>query len=217
VSGDVAPDVAAAAGPSRRTARIGLTGAIGCGKSTIAGWLAERGAVVVDADQVARDVVAVGEPALDAVIARFGEEYRAADGGLDRAALGRLVFSSPADLADLEAIIHPAVRPRILAAIVAAEASRAPAVVIEAIKLVEGGLATLCDEVWVVTCSAAEQRARLLGRGTSADEADRRIAAQGDLALRLVPVATRVIDTSGDDETARERATTAFCDSIGLG
>ena len=108
------------------TVRIGLTGPIGCGKSTVAGWLGERpGVVVIDADRVAREVVEPGEPVLDAVLARFGDEMRRPDGTLDRAALGRIVFSDPAALRDLEAIMHPAVRPRILAAIEAAESAEA--------------------------------------------------------------------------------------------
>src|SRR5437870_308144 len=115
--------------------RIGLTGAIGCGKSTVAGWLGELGAFVVDADIVAREVVEPGEPALDAVVARFGPDVVRDDGSLDRAALGRIVFADPAALRDLEAIVHPAVRPRILAAVAAAERAGARAVVIEAIKL----------------------------------------------------------------------------------
>ncbi len=135
-----------------RTLRIGITGPIGCGKSAVAGWLGELGATVIDADDLARESTAPGEPALDAVIGRFGERYRREDGSLDRAALGRLVFSDPAALADLEAIVHPAVRSRIEIAMAAAEAAEAPAIVVEAIKLVEGGLAELCDEVWLVTC-----------------------------------------------------------------
>ena len=110
----------------------------------------------------------------------------APDGSLDRAALGRIVFADPAALRDLEAIVHPAVRPRILAAIAAAEADGAVAVVIEAIKLVEGGLAALCDEVWLVTCDPAVQRTRLVGRGTSPEDADQRIAAQAGFAERRV-------------------------------
>ena len=104
------------------TVRIGITGPIGCGKSTVAGWLGERlGVVAIDADVVALEVLEPGEPALGAVLTRFGEGVRAADGSLDRASLGRIVFADPAALRDLEAIVHPAVRPRILAAIDEAE------------------------------------------------------------------------------------------------
>ncbi len=160
-----------------RTIRIGVIGPIGCGKSQVGRWLAERGARVVDADRVAREVTAPGTPVHAAILGRFGASVTAADGTLDRAALGRLVFADPAALRDLEALVHPAVRPRILDLIAAAEADTAPAVVIEAIKLVEGGLAQLCDEVWLVTCDPAVQRARLLARGTPGPEdrpADRR-------------------------------------------
>ncbi len=183
---------------------IGITGPIGCGKSTIAGWLAELGAVVVDADRLAREVTEPGEPALDAVIEEFGEAFLAPDGSLDRAALGRLVFADPAALARLEAIVHPAVRPRIEAAVLAGSAGEAPMVVIEAIKLVEAGHAARCDEVWLVTCHAAVQIARLTGRGSSPEDAATRIAAQGDIVGRLSAVATRVIDTSGDRDATRD-------------
>jgi dephospho-CoA kinase len=186
-----------------RPLRIGLTGPIGCGKSTVAGWLAELGAHAIDADAVARAVTAPGEPALDAVIARFGERYRRPDGGLDRPALAELVFTDPAALRDLEAITHPAVRERIGRELRADEAAGVPVTVIEAIKLVEGPLAELCDEIWLVTCDASSQRDRLLGRGAPAEDADRRIAAQGDITDRLRPAATRVIDTSGDPGAAR--------------
>jgi dephospho-CoA kinase len=186
-----------------RAVRIGLSGPIGCGKSTVAGWLAARGATVIDADQVARAVTAPGEAAHDAALARFGDTVRAADGTLDRAALARLVFADPAALRDLEAIVHPAVRPRILAAVAAADAAGARVVVIEAIKLVEGGLAELCDEVWLVTCEPAAQRARLAARGMDAVEAERRIAAQSGLFDRLLPRATWVIATDGTPAAAR--------------
>ena len=188
-----------------RALRIGLTGPIGCGKSTVAGWLAARGAVVVDADALVRAVPAPGEPAHEAVLARFGEAVRGADGMLDRAALARLVFTDAAALADLEAIVHPAVRPRILAAIADADRAGAPAVVIEAIKLVEGGLAALCDEVWLVACDPEAQRARLAGRGMAPADAERRIAAQGDLVARLLPYATRLLATDGEPRRARAR------------
>jgi dephospho-CoA kinase len=191
--------------------RIGLTGPIGCGKSTVAAWLAELGAFVVDADVIAREVVERGEPALDAVVGRFGTEVVRDDGSLDRAALGRIVFADPAALRDLEAIVHPAVRPRILGAVAAAERAGARAAVIEAIKLVESGLAGDCDEVWVVTCDPDAQRARLIGRGTQGADADQRIAAQGaDLADRLKQAATRVIDTSGSIDEVRRTVASLF-------
>ncbi len=196
------------------TVRIGITGPIGCGKSTVAGWLAEHGAAVVDADRVARDVLDDDGAAMAAVVTRFGARIRRADGSVDRAALGRIVFEDPAALRDLEAIVHPAVRPRILAAIDAAERAAAPAVVVEAIKLVEGGLAEACDEIWLVSCDPATQLERLLARGTGRDDADRRIAAQGELLQRVEPVATRRIDTSGSPEATREAVDRAWREAI---
>ena len=177
--------------------RIGLTGPIGCGKSTVAAYLAGRGAVVIDADQLARDVTGPGEPALAAIAERFGPELVAADGRLDRSALGRIVFGDPAALADLEAIVHPAVRPRILAALDAAEGTAATAVILEAIRLVDGGYLDLVDEVWLVICDAAAQAQRLAGRGLTPDDAARRVAAQADLVARARTAADRVIVTDG--------------------
>jgi dephospho-CoA kinase len=195
---------------AQRAVRIGITGPIGCGKSQVARWLADLGAAVIDADNVARTVTAPGEPAHDAVVRQFGPAVTAPDGTLDRAALARVVFADPDRLRELEAIVHPAVRPRILAAVAGADAAGAPAVAIEAIKLVEGGLASLCDEVWLVTCDAGSQRERILARGTAPDDADRRIAAQAGLAGRPAPDATRVIDTSGDAAGTRETVEALF-------
>ena len=229
---------------SGRTLRIGLTGPIGCGKSTVAAWLGELGASVIDADQVAREVTPPGSAALAAVVEAFGSRVlRAdgtlADGTLDRAALGRIVFADPVALARLESIIHPAVRPRILSLIAEAEHAGAPAVVVEAIKLVEGGLAALCDEVWLVTCDPAVQRERLAGRSGATDraasdpdaeariaaqdaeariaahDAEARIAAQGDLVARLTPFATRVIATGGSLAESRSRVRTAWDAAMG--
>ena len=184
---------------------IGLTGPIGCGKSTVAGWLAEGGAVVVDADALAREVTAPGQPGHDAVLVRFGNAFRRADGTLDRAALGRHVFADPAALAELERIVHPLVRPRILAAIDAARISGAPVVVIEAIKLVEAGYTAICDEVWLITCPTAEQQRRLVARGLSPDDARQRALVQAGMTERLAAAASRVIDTAGSPAAARRR------------
>jgi dephospho-CoA kinase len=187
-----------------RAIRIGLTGPIGCGKSTIAGWLGELpGTVVIDADRIAHDVLAAGAPEVEAVYRRFGAALQLTDGSLDRAALGRIVFDDRDALRDLERIVHPGVRTRILARLDEADAAAANAVVVEAIKLVEGGLVDLCDEVWLVTCEASAQRSRLAARGMDASDAAARVTAQGDLAARLVDRATRVIDTTGDPEPTR--------------
>ena len=195
---------------TKRSVVIGLTGPIGCGKSTVAVWLAEKGAAVIDADRVSRDVTEPGEPALEAVVARFGDAVRRPDGSLDRAALAAIVFADPVALNDLEAIIHPAVRPRILAAIASARARGATAVAIEAIRLVESGLADACDEVWLVTCTDVEQRTRLASRGLTDEDAMLRIAAQSDITARLRPRATRLIDASGSRDAVSRRVDEAW-------
>ena len=193
---------------------IGLTGPIGCGKSTVAGWLADRGAVVIDADAVAREVTAPGTRAHDRILEHFGPTVRRPDGTLDRAALGRIVFSDPAALSDLEAIVHPAVRPVVLERLRRATVGRPPAIVVEAIKLVEAGYPALLDEVWLVTCAPGEQATRLEGRGMTAADARQRIAAQGDLIERLGPSATRIIDTSGTPGNAEKRVATALAEAV---
>jgi dephospho-CoA kinase len=210
--------VSAGAGtPARAAGRpvvIGITGPIGCGKSQVSRWLGDLGAAVIDADAVARGVTAPGEPAHDEVLRRFGPSVAAANGTLDRAALGRIVFADPTRLRELEAIVHPAVRPRILAAVEQAAHDGAPAVALEAIKLVEGGLAALCDEVWLVACGAAAQRERLTGRGTKPDDAELRIAAQADLVERLRPAATRVINADGAAAETQAAVVAAFAEAL---
>ena len=209
--GEVGPD------PDRRAARplrIGLTGPIGCGKSTVAGWLVAWGGIAVDADALARDVTRPGEPTHDAVLAHFGERVRGPEGALDRGALATIVFADPSALRELEAIVHPAVRPRILRALAEAGRAGADLIVLEAIKLIESGYAPLLDEVWLITCSEAEQLARLAARGQTDADARRRIAAQFGLAERLAPAATRLIDTGGSLDAARRRVAAALEDAL---
>jgi len=175
--------------------RIGLTGGIASGKSVVADRLAELGAVVIDADILAREVVAPGTPGLAAIVQRFGEEVLAADGTLARPVLARLVFGDAAARADLEQIVHPAVRAR------AAERERAAppgAVVVHAIPLlVETGQANAFDLCVVVDCEPATQLARLRERdGLSVEEAAARLAAQAGRAERLA-VADVVLANDG--------------------
>jgi dephospho-CoA kinase len=180
-----------------RSPLIGLIGPIGCGKSTVAGWLAERGAVVVDADRLTRELMSPGAPVTEAVIARFGDGFRRTDGSLDRAGLGRLVFADPAGLAELEAIVHPAVERLEQEKIRAADATRPAAIVLEAIKLIEAGHAPWCDEIWLVLCDPAIQLNRLVGRGMAESDARQRITAQAASLPLWRSAAARVIRTDG--------------------
>lgn len=181
--------------PATKTLLIGLIGPIGAGKSTVAGWLAERGAAIVDADRLTRELMAPGTPVTAAVFARFGEQFRLPDGSLDRRALGRLVFSAPDSLAALESIVHPAIN-ELLARIVRETGDQGPrAMALEAVKLVEAGHAAHCDEVWLITCDPATQLARLVGRGMSEADARQRIEAQAPSLPLWRGAATRTIST----------------------
>lgn len=181
---------------------IGLTGGIGSGKSVVAELLAEHGAIVVDSDALARDVVEPGTPVLAAVVERFGPDVLRPDGALDRAALGALVFGDGAARRDLEAIIHPAVRLR------AAELAAAPAdaVVVQMIPLlVETGQQHDFDLVVVVDVDPAIQLSRIRQRdGFSEPEALARMRAQADREARLA-AADFVLPNNGTrDELAAE-------------
>jgi len=194
---------------------IGLTGPIGCGKSTVASMLGELGGAVVDADALAREVTAPGRPALKAIRDRFGDRVFEGSGALDRAALGDVVFSDEGALRDLEAIVHPHVRTLVEERFDRAARDGDPFVVVEAIKLVEGGLAARCDEVWLIECPPQVQRERLAGRGMDPADAERRLAAQGtELAQRLAPHASRRFDTSGMKEDLRERIEDALAEVL---
>ena len=191
-----------------RVPLIGLIGPSGCGKSTVAGWLAARGAAVIDADALTREIMAPGTPVADAIVARFGAQYRRLDGSLDRAALGRLVFADPVRLAELESIVHPAVADLLDAAIRAADSRGPAAIVLEAIKLIEAGHAPWCDEIWLVICDPETQLVRLTGRGMDEPDARQRIAAQAASLALWRAAATRTIRTDGPRD-AVERAVEA--------
>ena len=174
----------------------GLTGGIGSGKSTVAALLAARGAVVVDADQLAREVVAVGTPGYEAIVGRFGPGVVTADGSLDRRALAGVVFDDRAALADLNAIVHPAVRAAIADRLAELGAGD-EVVILEIPLLVESGRSYGASTVIVVDCPE-EVALRRLVEGRSMDEADarRRMAAQVSRADRRA-AADIVIDNSG--------------------
>ncbi|MBM7078141.1 dephospho-CoA kinase [Micromonospora humida] len=175
--------------------RVGLTGGIGSGKSAVAARLAERGAVIVDSDRIAREVVAPGTEGLAAIVAAFSDRVLTADGALDRAALGALVFADVTARRRLEEITHPRVRARSAELFAAAPAD---AVVVNDVPLlVEVGLAPTYHLVVVVRTAVATRLERLTRtRGMSRAEAERRIAAQADDARRGA-AADVVLDNDG--------------------
>jgi dephospho-CoA kinase len=174
--------------------RIGLTGGIGSGKSTVAALLAERGAVVVDADRLARAVVEPGTPGLAAVVEAFGDGVLSADGSLDRPALAAVVFSDPEARRRLDGIVHPLVRAAALEQIAALPPE---AVVVQDVPLlVETGQASSYDLVVVVETDLDTRVARLVARGLTEDDARARIAAQATDEQRRA-VADVVLDNSG--------------------
>jgi dephospho-CoA kinase len=203
-----------------RPVLIGITGPIGCGKSTVGRHLADIGGTVIDADALAREVTGAASDALPEIRDRFGAAVFRADGSLDRALLAEVVFTDANALRDLEQIIHPRVRRLVEARLEGASDDGAPFAVVEAIKLVEGGLADRCDEVWVIDCSRATQRARLEGRGSTPADAERRLATQGaDLADRLAAqldgrVAVRRLSTEGALEATREAVEEALAEVL---
>ncbi|MEV8306119.1 dephospho-CoA kinase [Streptomyces flavidovirens] len=175
--------------------KVGLTGGIGAGKSEVSRLLVSYGAVLIDADKIAREVVEPGTPGLAAVVEAFGEGILAADGTLDRPKLGSIVFADAARLATLNAIVHPLVGAR------SAElegGAGADAVVVHDVPLLtENGLAPLYDLVVVVDASPQKQLDRLVRlRGMIEDEARARMAAQASREQRLA-IADLVIDNDG--------------------
>jgi dephospho-CoA kinase len=182
--------------------RIGLTGGIGSGKSTVSALLAARGAVIVDADRIAREVVEPGTPGLAQVVETFGEQVLAADGSLDRAALAAVVFADPEARRQLDGIVHPLVRAR--ASDLAAAAPPDAVVVNDVPLLVETGQASSYDLVLVVEADPETRVSRLVRRGLTAEDARARMEAQASDGQRRA-VADVVLDNSGTPEELAEQ------------
>ncbi|MCF3136681.1 dephospho-CoA kinase [Streptomyces olivochromogenes] len=192
--------------------KVGLTGGIGAGKSEVSRLLVEHGAVLIDADRIAREVVAPGTPGLAAVVEAFGEEVLAPDGSLDRPRLGSIVFADPDRLAVLNAIVHPLVglRSRELE-----DAATDDSVVIHDVPLLtENGLASLYDVVVVVDASPETQLDRLVRlRGMTEQDARARMAAQATREKRL-EIADIVIDNDVPLDALHRRVTEVWTDLL---
>ena len=191
--------------------RIGLTGGIGSGKSTVSRLLEQRGAVIVDADAIAREVVAPGTPGLAAVTEAFGDGVVAPDGSLDRSALAAVVFADPEARKRLDAIVHPLVRAR---ATEVAAAAPADAVVVNDVPLlVETGQAGSYDLVLVVEADPATRVARLVQRGLTAEDARARMVAQATDEQRRA-VADVLLDNSGTPEELEAQVDRFWADRV---
>lgn len=193
--------------------KVGLTGGIGAGKSEVSRLLVEQGAVLIDADRIAREVVAPGTPGLAAVVEAFGTEVLAADGSLDRPKLGSIVFADPDKLAVLNGIVHPLVgaRSRELESAAAEDA----VVVHDVPLLAENGLAPLYDVVVVVDASPETQLDRLVRlRGMTEQDARARMAVQATREKRL-EIADIVIDNDVPLEELQARVREVWTDLVG--
>ena len=185
-----------------RPLRIGLTGGIASGKTTVANFFADLGIPVIDTDVIARDVVAKGAPALAQIRADFGDAVFNDDGVLDRKAMRKLVFSDDSKRRQLEGILHPRIRE---AAVVQAQAVTDPYMIIVVPLLVESPMKALMDRVLVVDCSEDVQLKRLSARDTENDaQARRMIAAQASRDERRAIADDVLLNDTDLDETRRQ-------------
>lgn len=195
--------------------RVGLTGGVASGKSTVARLLVEHGAVLIDADVLAREVVARGTPGLARVVEQFGPELLTPQGDLDRAAMGALVFGDADARRRLEAIVHPLVYERI--AELEGQAPEGAVVVHDIPLLVENDRAGDFDAVIVVDAPPEHQLERMVGdRGWSEDDARARMAAQASREQRRA-VATYVVDNDGTHEDLRRAVAEVFGELVSTG
>ncbi len=193
--------------------RVALTGGIASGKSTVSALLRELGAVVIDADQLARDVVAPGTRGLEEVVEAFGEDVLADDGSLDRPAVAKLVFADEEARRRLEGIIHPRVFEEFVR--LEAEAPEGALVVHDIPLLAESGRTDDFEAVLVVDAAHETQVERMVrDRGWSREEAESRIAAQADRDERLA-IATHVIENDGTREQLEQRVRELYDELVG--
>jgi dephospho-CoA kinase len=193
---------------------VGLTGGIASGKSTVARALAELGAKIVDADQVARQVVEPGEPAYEEIVASFGAEVLLPDGKIDRKKLGALVFADAEKRQRLNAITHPRIAAETQKKLMALGAAGERVAVYEAALLVENGVHRGLGGLIVVACSEMEQMTRIMRRDhLSQAEALQRIRAQAPLSDK-VAVATWVIDTNGPVEATQKQVAKVWAEIV---
>lgn len=184
--------------------RVGLTGAIGAGKSTVAALLRQRGIPVLEADDLVRALTRPGMPVLAQIVEAFGREVLREDGELDRARLAARVFTDPDRLAQLNRIVHPPVLERMRRWLAEQQGAGAPLAVVEAPLLFESGLDRELDRVVVVWCRPERLMERLVARGLSPEEARARLAAQMDPEAKRAR-ADEVIDNSGTIEQTRRQ------------
>jgi dephospho-CoA kinase len=190
--------------------RVGLTGGIGCGKSTVAGMMRELGCRVIDADEISRNLAEPGQPAFDEIVAAFGNEILQADGRMDRAKVAHLVFSDASKLSTLNKILHPRVIAEEERQLVEIARTNPNAVaVVEAALLIEAGHHKILERLIAVWCWPEQQIERLTnphGRGMSRDDAMQRTAAQLPLDEKR-RLATDEIDNSGSLSATQKQVT----------
>lgn len=191
---------------TRPVLRVGLTGGIASGKTTVAALLAERGAFILDADRIGHDLIAPGGAAHADVVARFGSTIVEPDGSISRARLGAIVFADDEARRALDAIVHPHILPEVNRRLAAyLETGSALVAVVDAALLVEAGMARAFDRLVVVRCVRETQIRRLVTRnGLTPREAERRIDTQAPLEAKLA-AADYVIDTDGTMRQTREQ------------
>ena len=188
---------------------LGLTGNIASGKTTVGKMLLELGAArYIDADEVVHRLYAQGQPIYTGVVAAFGEGIVTPEGEIDRRKLGAIVFEHPDEMRKLEAIVHPAVHMAMAGELQKAEPEAI--VILDAVKLLEGGSAALCKSKWLVICNEEQQLRRLIQRnGFTEEEARARLRAQPPIEPKLKLV-DEVIDNSGTLEATRAQVEAAW-------